>query len=289
MAGFVMDQRRVKLPLSFRLIRGSIQTLSMVSPRLASQIGFRLFRTPRNRVLPTDDLFAQAERQTVKVNGDALTCYVWGSGKTVQLVHGWESGAQHLVPLIKPLIDAGYRVIAHDGPGHGSSKGNQADPIVFGEAAAAVAAELGPVYAVIGHSLGAAGTMIAVADSDSFRGLERAVIIGSPDRLGDTVLAFAELVGLSRRALDKMVEKFRESREYDLDSFNVSSIVSTFSVDGLIIHDEQDRQAPIEGARAIHASWPGSEAYFTTGYGHRRILKKEDVINRVVAFISSER
>ena len=40
----------------------------------------------------------------------------WGSGPLVYLVHGWGGCRAHMAVFVKPLVAAGYRVIAFDLP-----------------------------------------------------------------------------------------------------------------------------------------------------------------------------
>ena len=55
-----------------------------------------------------------------------LHCFSWGKGdKTVILVHGWDARAIDFYKMIPPLVEAGYKVIAFDGPAHGDSEGER--------------------------------------------------------------------------------------------------------------------------------------------------------------------
>src|SRR3546814_11568915 len=94
-------------------------------------------------------------------------------GPVVVVGTGWE--VYHLVwaPLIDRLVAAGYRVLAPDLPGHGRSPARLASIPVFAAGIAATAREaatLGlvsddtPFHAVIAHSLGGTGTLLAAAE-----------------------------------------------------------------------------------------------------------------------------
>lgn len=58
-------------------------------------------------------------------------------------------------------------------------------------------------------------------------------------------------------------------------------------VPGLVIHDQDDRDVPIEEGAAVARAWPGAQFVRTTGLGHRRILRDPEVIARAAAFIAS--
>jgi pimeloyl-ACP methyl ester carboxylesterase len=54
-----------------------------------------------------------------------------------------------------------------------------------------------------------------------------------------------------------------------------------------VIHDQDDRDVPIEEGIAVAQAWPGAQFVRTTGLGHRHILRDLEVIARVSAFIAS--
>ncbi|MBT3219065.1 MAG: hypothetical protein HN348_08240, partial [Proteobacteria bacterium] len=72
-----------------------------------------------------------------------------------------------------------------------------------------------------------------------------------------------------------------------LKDLNVRDNASQLDTRALIVHDEDDRSSPLAHAIEVAEAWPGSELMITSGLGHRRILKDESVIGRVVAFLGS--
>ncbi len=83
-----------------------------------------------------------------------------GEGPPVYLVHGWGGGQRpHLAMFVKPLVEAGYRVVAFDLPSHNESDPGELAPgrTTATECADAIAAVIethGPAHAVVAHSLG---------------------------------------------------------------------------------------------------------------------------------------
>ena len=63
----------------------------------------------------------QFELQTFKVNGITLRAAVEGTGPLVLLVHGWPELWYSWRHQIKPIAEAGYRVVAPDMRGYGGS------------------------------------------------------------------------------------------------------------------------------------------------------------------------
>src|SRR5215469_4186983 len=92
---------------------------------------------------------------------EEIAVYHWGDGdRRILLVHGWGGKAAQFFAFVEALRDHGYAVIAFDAPAHGGSSGVFASGPAFARAARMVADLLGPLQAVVAHSLGAAGTII---------------------------------------------------------------------------------------------------------------------------------
>ena len=102
------------------------RTLSTVAPSLSARLAERLFVTvPRTRPPVREANWARlARRTTIPSPCGPLAAWVWGTGpRTALLVHGWAGRGLQLGAFANPLVAAGFRVVAYDGPGHGSSPG----------------------------------------------------------------------------------------------------------------------------------------------------------------------
>ena len=55
-------------------------------------------------------------------SGHRIAGESWGDGPAVYLVHGWGGCRAHLGVFVKPLVEAGHRVIAFDLPSHNDSE-----------------------------------------------------------------------------------------------------------------------------------------------------------------------
>ncbi|WP_146909020.1 alpha/beta fold hydrolase [Arenimonas daejeonensis] len=100
------------------------------------------------------------------------------------------------VPGLRERLAArGYQLIALDAPAHGRSPGAEADPVVFADALQEVAAELGPLHAVVGHSMGGASALYALS-----RGLDsgRSVAIAAPAGLAGVLARMSQAPGPAR-------------------------------------------------------------------------------------------
>jgi pimeloyl-ACP methyl ester carboxylesterase len=152
------------------------------------------------------------------------------------------------LPPITALVDAGYTVVALDGPAHGRSPGREANVVLFARAMLEAAAELPPLQAVIGHSMGGASAMLAVQ-----LGLrtETLVSIAAPARILGVLRGFAAMSGCRRRARSAFIRQRKTSAcapprwmsHYQLD------------MPGLIVHAEDDKFVSVKESQAIHEAW----------------------------------
>jgi pimeloyl-ACP methyl ester carboxylesterase len=121
----------------------------------------RLSRDPERELLGSPP---KGREQTARsADGTALHVEVFGpeDGATVVLAHGWTEALQYWVYVIRAMSKGGFRVVAYDQSGHGSSEpAHGGDYAIdrFGEDLEAVLSTCvpdGQLAVVAGHSLGA--------------------------------------------------------------------------------------------------------------------------------------
>lgn len=261
-----------------------------VSPRLAGPIAARLWFTPWR--VPVGERAAQRQAEWLRpteavsfeVDGLRLAGFAAGTGPNVLLVHGWGERAASLGAFVTPLVDAGYRVVGVDLPGHGASEGGQADGFEIASAIRGVAAALGDVRALVGHSMGATTSLYAASEGMPVDAL---VLLAPSPRLDNALKTFARLLSLSPNAVEGL--KATIERRYGRGvwgTFSGLRVASNVRVPGLIVHDKDDPQVEFEDAEALHAAWPGSRLFTTESLGHARILRDPKVIEAVTSFLT---
>ena len=142
---------------TLRLTRAAFGAMQRASPDLAARWAARIFCSPPRRAI-SERMAAwlrDARRFNVTVGKRRVAAWTWGErGPGVLLMHGWGSRGARFVDLGGALVANGDRVVTFDAPGHGASRGRLSSGPEFARAAIAVAAAVGPVSAVVGHSLG---------------------------------------------------------------------------------------------------------------------------------------
>lgn len=216
--------------------------------------------------------------------GLKLARWTLGRGPRVVLVHGWNSRGAHLLGFAAPLVAAGFSVTLFDLPGHGDSTGHSASVVHAGRALRSLAADIGRVHAVIGHSMGSAAALWAFAQGLQ---VQRSVHLAGPSSLTPMVKGLARQHGLGpsdAAAFAGWVEGFIGTRMAQVD---LERLQHGLRHEGLIVHDPEDRTVPVLASEALHAAWPGSRFERVMGLGHRRLLADGGVIERSVAFITA--
>jgi pimeloyl-ACP methyl ester carboxylesterase len=86
----------------------------------------------------------------------------------------------------------------------------------------------------------------------------------------------------------RMLRLFERSVGATWPEFFVPSLVRKVDRPVLVVHDRDDREVPVEDARAIAAATPKAELVLTGGLGHRRILRHAPSIESVTAFFAAQ-
>jgi pimeloyl-ACP methyl ester carboxylesterase len=284
--------RQRTLPLQLRLTRLAFRVLGPVFPGLMSRIMYRLwFMTQRAPEPGREARYLEgAWQETITVDGDTLAVMGWGERNpgtqpAVVLVHGWSGRGAQLGGFAQPLVDAGYRVVAFDAPGHGRSSGNRTTIFRIASALAEVNRCYGPFTGAVGHSFG--NPVIGLALSQGQIGVARVVAISPPLNAQGLVEKF----GRGIHAPEAVRRRFgpRLEAEFGDDIWqrvSLEHLAPQLNAKALIIHDAEDFGVPWQEGARVAELWPDAEFWRTAGLGHLRILRDKDVIARAAAFIS---
>ncbi|HSW05357.1 alpha/beta fold hydrolase [Aquabacterium sp.] len=283
-----------------RLLGALLRTAHRWSPRAATQLALQLFFTPlpskqHARAKPVPAPWQPQRRRFEQ--GDLVT---WQRGDVVAgaprvlLVHGWAGDAQQWRQLGDQLAAAGFDPVLLDLPAHGRSDGRRTTLPQWVRALFAVTATLGPWHAVVGHSLGALASAHALA-----RGLPagRLVLVAAspPPRL--FLRWFASGLGPGETLAARMQGRIEQREGVPMLQFEPAWLGQHLRQPTLLLHDREDRIAPLASAQALAAALqPGGVAgglaggltggiVISSGLGHRRILSDAPTLERVTQFL----
>lgn len=216
-----------------------------------------------------------------------LPVSVWGKAedRLVLLVHGWGGHRGQLGGFVDPLLAAGFRVAAFDGPAHGDVPGTHTSGYEIAAAMKLVLAELGQPYAIIAHSLGTMAVTVALQD---WLKVEKLVFSGPMRRLSDSMEPFLKIAKLPQEIvapLTKAVEVRFGKDVWETTSLDLQ--LPKFQIPALVFHDRDDETTPYVSGVAVARAWPTAKFVTTHGLGHSGGLKDTAVIKQVVDFVAA--
>lgn len=270
-----------------QLARTGVRWLGSASPDLAAQVAARIFGTPRRRARPAweHEILERAHRRfDMNVGERRIAAWEWGeAGPRVLIAHGWEGRAAQLGAIAQSLAARGFRVVGYDAPAHGASEGDRTHFVDFARALEAIADRVGPLHAVIGHSMG--GAVIGyVAQHRALA--KRYVAIAPPKAVADFARSFEDLFEMSpavRAAFERQLE-----RVLGAPLASIRTDLGTYpSAPLLVVHDARDREVPFTCGETMVRHWPGAVLHRTEGLGHQRILRDAGVIAIVERFVAT--
>jgi pimeloyl-ACP methyl ester carboxylesterase len=269
-----------------KIIGNSLNAISYISPKYASDKALNLFSTPRKgRVLEKQKAFLDsAQTHQLKHENLNILTYNWkGIGKTILLAHGWESNTHRWEVLINQLKALNYNIIALDAPAHGASSGKQFNAVMYSECIHLVA-EHYKADIIIGHSVGGMATGF-YQNKYQNKNLEKLILLGAPSEFTGVFKRYVDMMGYNKRienGLNNLVlKRFNNLPSY----FSLATFAKNIDTKTLIIHDVEDKIIPYNDAEMIAENHKNATFITTKGYGHG--LRNEIVNNHILEYIAS--
>ncbi len=281
-----MKKKNHKLPIGFKLVRWAFKNLEKTLPWLAKRWAMKLFFTPIHFPEPEAEkkMALSGSDFTLKYKNKSIRGYSWGKGPVVILLHGWSGRGLQFFKFVSALVDNGYRAVTFDGPAHGKSDGKTTDLIEYGETIAMVAEKFGEIHSLVGHSFGGVAALYAMREGLEVKNL---VMISSPTIADDIIREFVNKINGSPKVGLAFKDHFRKKFGKDFDSFSARALAEDIkNLPILLIHDEEDREVPIQHPLAFQKVKPEAKLITTKGLGHTRILKDEKVVDETISFIN---
>ena len=271
-----------------RVLPPALGTLSQLSPSVAARVAERVFLTPPRFAAPKPEreFLGSAHRFFVReASGRKLHAWSWGSGPTIVCMHGWGGRGGQFHPFVLPLVEAGFSVVTFDAPGHGRTRGRYSSLVEFSRALRAVVSAVGPVHAVLGHSMGAAAAAVAIAEGSV---IPRLVTIASPTNALDFLGLFGGQLRLTGETVRLLKQRVADRYGVPWEKLRMDAVIESLRhpVPLLVVHDRDDREVPVAKGLALAAAWPGAELMTTEKLGHHRVLRAPEVVHRTVRFLS---
>jgi esterase/lipase len=278
------DNQGIVLPPTFSY---SLKVLDFLHPYLSMRLAAFFFAKPfryklKDREIP---ILSQAQKSFFKIKklGKTICCYHWkGKGTKVMLVHGWSGRASNFYKIIEALKDLNCDVYAFDAPAHGKSQGLTTNLQEFIVCLETLLNRWGTFDIILGHSGGGFSSAYVCARRTEIKKL---ILISPFDRSMDLFEKYYKMIGLGKKAQKLMYTYFFRKMKKDISEFSSSISAQSINSKTLIIHDENDREVELYNSININENLQKGKLFVTKGLGHRRILRTDIVIDKIVSFL----
>ncbi len=266
--------------------------MEILLPAFAKKTAMHFFFTPAKGSPQKDKIkwmeTAAAEKISLPLEHDKdsyFMKYSWGKGPAVLLIHGWASRGSHFAVLTRQLVEAGFKVVTFDAFAHGRSSGRQTNIMEIYKIIKQLSDDHNGFEAVVGHSFGG---MAAVFSANRGVKTKKIITIGTPASMEFILNMFLKMSNFSNKVRQALIEEVRTRTGINMSDITPANLVSDLDVEGLIIHDINDKEVHFEQAKAMAANWPAAQLVLTEGLGHKRILANQSVISKIIGFIKEK-
>jgi pimeloyl-ACP methyl ester carboxylesterase len=276
------------------------------SQNLAAKAAFRQFSTaprgPNEReaeaklVEKLGPLLVEAESYRFGTPDTFVQAYLWRANVSPHrgralLIHGWTGQALIMGLFVKPLIQAGFDVVAIDLPAHGMSGGRLLNMPIGTRAVLATAQHLGPFTGIITHSFGGQLAALALEGGppiDQAMTTDRLVMVAAPHSLQRLAQNFGRGLAFPADLQARFEAKISAAASRPVETIYTGALLAAATCPVLAIHDTEDEEVPFSEAEAIAAACPRVTIMPMTGLGHRRIIVTSAVIRAAVRFLAAD-
>ncbi|MDE3251861.1 MAG: alpha/beta fold hydrolase [Bacteroidota bacterium] len=284
------------MKLTQRLMIGyyktKLKTIGLVSSRKAAETAYRIFCTPfkgrSKRKSPP--VFHKAEKLSFLYDNLTIRGFRWKTehpnGRKVLIIHGFSSYAYKFEKYILPLRKEGFEVLAFDAPAHGNSEGRLINAYIYKEVILEIEHLYGPLYALIGHSLG--GLAASLAFESLTNNLQRKLVLIAPATETERAITnFFQIIPADPKTILAFRQLISEMTQQPVSYFSVSRVVKNLSAPILWVHDKQDPICTFEDVKPLLSLGLSHVRFLITEQlGHSRIYKDDKICHEIVGFLA---
>jgi pimeloyl-ACP methyl ester carboxylesterase len=270
---------------------------------LAAKAAFNQFSTPPRGSAELDaetklheklgPLLLQAEEIRLGTPDAFIQTYLWRTDQArsrgrVLLIHGWTGQALIMGLFVRPLLQAGFDVVALDQPAHGRSAGRLLNMPIGARAVLATADRLGPFTGIITHSFGGQVAALALEGGPPIGRrftADRLVTVACPHSLQRLTRNFGQGFNFPADLQQRFEARISDAAGRPIETVNTGTMLAVAGLPVLAIHDELDEDVPYSEAEAIAAACPNVTLMPMAGLGHRRIIVTSAVIRAAIKFL----
>lgn len=268
------------------LIGKKIMLQGVFNSKGAVKQAFDLFCTPRKgKIQPhEEDFLASADSIKIDTNGHNIQIYHWeGTGKTILLLHGWESNSFRWKNLVVHLKKANFNILAVDSPAQGQSSGKYLSVPLYTTCLKDIA-EIYKPEVLIGHSLGGM-TAIYYQYLVHSETIEKIIALGPPSELKLFMKSFQNTLRFSDSFMKKVDDYLFNRFGFYAKDFSIATFAKEIKKPGLLVLEKYDELAPFELSTKIARNWKDCELFTVKNIGHS--LQSPEINHKIISFLQS--
>lgn len=284
---FMQDKQLVKrfFPSYIRKVGETINRVEKYRPKLACQLTMGILSVSLRKPLKAVDYrFYQAGKPRLhRWRKHRFYTYTYGKGKPILLLHGWCSNGGRWRDYVQELVDAGYRAVVLDAPGHGLSPGRFLSVPDYIQCVREVLLTEPSWHAIVAHSMGSLTGIIGASEAGHVNASTRLVLMCTFSNCDRLMSKFARCLGVSEHVLQKTREWITEYTGKPLSYFSLTDHLQQLGSTSLLIADTEDIVVPQRELDIILQQHPNMEYHLTEGLGHN--LRCAKLRNRVLEYV----
>ena len=273
-----------------RVIKQYYKTLSAVSPKIAANSAFELFKKVRKKDIREQEkpFYTEAIHQNIVIDGQEIHSYEFGNPEDdiVVLLHGWDSNVGCMYKFVAPLLAKNKYVVSFNLPGHAFYESSKTNLFEAKETFKKYMSHLpkNRKISIISHSFGSAVSGYGLSELDME--IDELVFLTSPNKIMDIFYDYQRMIGLNDKSFAILLAKADKVLGESLFTLNIENKLESANFKHLyLFHDEQDKVLPYQNSVAIHDRISNSSLFTFQKIGHYRMLWNEDLIAKVMGVI----
>lgn len=282
------------MPFALKVSAFVLSRLGKPFPGLTARMFLSMYSRPPKRKLRESHLAVKQKAVAAPMRFSrypfderpiTIYTYRWGQpGKKVLLLHGWGGSPFDFRQMITALVNAGYEVIGMDAPAHGASEGRQTNLVQWMHVLEQLLGRTGPVHAIVGHSLGGLSAALALVHKQVQ--VPRLVMVSSAVSAPVFFRETFQLFRIPDRVMPRVQEIIIKTLQNDLQQLDLFKHIHRIKAGKILIaYDENDGVVKQEQIEDFLRQYPSIQSLKISSEGHFRIMRNEQVISRVVAFM----
>lgn len=270
-------------------LRAKLNIMAAISTKWAVKTAFKIFSTPYRKPRPVaPPVFEKSSEIKLRVNGLNLYGYAWQTDRPnkILILHGFESRAYNFDRYVQPLLKAGLGVYAMDAQAHGKSEGKTITVPEYVDMLRELEKQIGKFSGYMAHSFG--GLAISLYKEEERDHQSKIVLIAPATETSSAINLFVRFFRLSRVMKDGINDYIFNMSGKTTEYYSVKRAMLQITNPVLWIHDEDDDITPIEDIKPLLNQEPKNiEFMITSGLGHRKIYKDNNVVKKIISFLTS--